>query len=77
MSFTSIGITEQWVFESKDTETFDDHGNSTGYKYEYWENGAWVIQYAMGMTHTYNEDGDITETIFSQWDYGIHVDGEL
>jgi hypothetical protein len=61
----------EWVYGDRYTDTYDDHGNWTGYTYEYWENGEWQIDYGDMAAHTYNNDGDLIETIQKYWDYEL------
>jgi hypothetical protein len=53
----------EWTNKSRRITLEDEKGNEAGYKYERWENGAWVHVQSNIVTNTYNELGILTESI--------------
>ena len=58
-----------WVNSSRDSEFYDDHGSFIGYRYEYWENEEWVINWEISYLFTYNANNDIIEMIYMNWNW--------
>ncbi|MBN1340518.1 MAG: T9SS type A sorting domain-containing protein [Bacteroidales bacterium] len=57
-----------WVNSTRQTFSYDPQQNYTGYLYEYWNNGVWVIDmgYKYLLTYTGN---DVTRCISQIWDH--------
>lgn len=57
-----------WVMDDRYTETFDEKGNMLLEQGENWVNNQWVISWGDKQTHTYDTNGNLTETIIQRID---------
>jgi hypothetical protein len=57
-----------WANSTRETNSFDEHGNSTCYTFEFWINNVWVIDMGTNFLLTYSGN-DIIQRIVQNYDH--------
>ena len=57
-----------WINSTRNTNSYDDHGNFILYLYEFWTNNTWTIDMGTQYLLTYNGN-DLQERIYQEYDH--------